>query len=131
MSTPFIVVTERMLEAGKFKNMSALARALEITPQALSNYKKREEMPTSLVVRFAQIYGLSIDYLITGAGPALRADSAIDSMKSIGITPDEGVAVFQTLKVLRREGPTALALKSVLDAFYSQQLKEDVCQRQS
>src|SRR3989304_558413 len=129
MSTPFIVITERMLEAGKLKNMSALARALEITPQALSNYKKREEMPTSLVVRFAQIYGLSIDYLITGEGPVLRADSATDPMKSIGITPDEGVAVFQTITELRRAGPTPFPLLIVRGAFYVERLKEDVCQR--
>src|SRR3972149_11387710 len=56
----------RMKEAGKLKNESAAARVLGVTPQALSNYKKRDRMPSHLVIRFASIYGLSVDWLLTG-----------------------------------------------------------------
>src|SRR3989304_7419895 len=59
-------IIERMKEAGKLKNESATARVLSVTPQALSNYKKRDRMPSHLVIKFASIYGLSVDWLLTG-----------------------------------------------------------------
>ncbi|MEE8574166.1 MAG: helix-turn-helix domain-containing protein [Thermodesulfobacteriota bacterium] len=63
---------ERMRWAGKLKNDSAVARKLGVTPQALSNYKKRGELPTDLVIRFSGIYGLSVDWLLSGDGDVYR-----------------------------------------------------------
>src|SRR4030065_344933 len=68
MGVSYSDIIERMRWAGKLKNDSAVARVLGVTPQALSNYKKRGEMPTDLVLRFANIYGLSVDWLISGEG---------------------------------------------------------------
>src|SRR5574337_860433 len=68
MGVSYSEIIERMRWAGKLKNDSAVARVLGVTPQALSNYKKRGEMPTDLVLRFANIYGLSVDWLISGEG---------------------------------------------------------------
>ncbi len=61
-------IIERMKQAGKLKNDSAVARVLGVTPQALSNYKKRGRMPTNLIIRFASLYELSVDWLLTGKG---------------------------------------------------------------
>jgi len=61
-------ITERMRIVGLLKNDSAIAKALELTPQALSNYKKRGKMPSSLVVKFADIFDCSLDYLFKGIG---------------------------------------------------------------
>lgn len=88
---------ERMLAAGKLKNMSALAHALTITPQAISNYKKRGEMPANLIIRFARIYGLSVDYLLSGASSA-----AHQKLPDIAdLSPDELVYMGKVLQVLR------------------------------
>ena len=72
MGVSYSDIIERMRWAGKLKNDSAVARVLGVTPQALSNYKKRGEMPTDLVLRFANIYGLSVDWLISGEGEMYR-----------------------------------------------------------
>jgi len=76
MGVNYSDIIERMRWAGKLKNDSAVARVLGVTPQALSNYKKRGEMPTDLVLKFSNIYGLSVDWLISGEGdmqkPGLR-----------------------------------------------------------
>src|SRR3990167_2976422 len=68
MSIPFDV-TDRMLEAARLKNHSALAADLGVTPQALSNYKRRGDFPAGLVIDFAAKHGLSIDWLVTGKKP--------------------------------------------------------------
>src|SRR3972149_2617009 len=73
MGVSYTDIIERMRWAGKLKNDSAVARVLGVTPQALSNYKKRGEMPTDLVLRFANIYGLSVDWLISGEGEMYKA----------------------------------------------------------
>ena len=73
MGVNYTDIIERMRWAGKLKNDSAVARTLGVTPQALSNYKKRGEMHTDLVLRFAGIYGLSVDWLITGQGQMYNA----------------------------------------------------------
>ena len=55
-----------MREASSTKNDSGLAKVLDITPQALSNYKKRGQMPASLVIKLAEKYGCSLDWLFKG-----------------------------------------------------------------
>jgi len=62
----FTDTVERMKRATGIKNDSELARKLNITPQALSNFKKKGEIPTDLVVKFAVKFKLSVDYLLTG-----------------------------------------------------------------
>lgn len=92
---------ERMLAAGKLKNMSALAHALTITPQAISNYKKRGEMPANLIIRFARVYGLSVDYLLSGAwdGASSAAHQKLPDIANL--SPDELVYMGKVLQVLR------------------------------
>lgn len=140
MGVSYSDIIERMRWAGKLKNDSAVARALGVTPQALSNYKKRGEMPTDLVLRFANIYGLSVDWLITGEGEMYRAgggggeyaksymiaaEETAQYGKEGGRVPDIGtlsadeiIYVGKLLKILR--GPnksTASAIKYSVDAF--------------
>ncbi|MBI5492322.1 MAG: helix-turn-helix domain-containing protein [Deltaproteobacteria bacterium] len=142
MGVSYSEIIERMRWAGKLKNDSAVARVLGVTPQALSNYKKRGEMPTDLVLRFANIYGLSVDWLISGEGemskggrggefgkPYMMAAEDTQAygkdMKEFGRVPDvaalsadEIIYVGKLLKILR--GPnksTAAAIKYSVDAF--------------
>jgi hypothetical protein len=77
MTVNYTDITERMKMAGKLKNDSAVARELDVTPQALSNYKKRGHMPMNLVLKFATKYGLSMDWLLTGKGePSMAGEGA-------------------------------------------------------
>ncbi len=146
MGVSYSDIIERMRWAGKLKNDSAVARVLGVTPQALSNYKKRGEMPTDLVLRFANIYSLSVDWLISGDGEMYRHDArsseyerktymiAAEDSSPYGVgkdkdkmtrvpdvatlSADEIIYVGKLLKILR--GPnksTASAIKYSVDAF--------------
>lgn len=64
----FPELIERMLFVGNLKNNSKLAEKLGITPQAISNYKKRSKMPSDLILKFGRLYGVSIDWLLSGQG---------------------------------------------------------------
>jgi len=136
MGVSYSDIIERMRWAGKLKNDSAVARVLGVTPQALSNYKKRGEMPTDLVLRFANIYGLSVDWLISGEGemykPAAKGYMiAAEESSAYGkegkefrppdfasLSPDEIIYVGKLLKILRSSNKsTAAAIKYSVDAF--------------
>ncbi len=139
MGVNYLDTIERMRWAGKLKNDSAVARTLGVTPQALSNYKKRGEMPTDLVLRFAEIYGLSVDWLISGKGEMYRfggaeqegylmaAEEALaygrdPSQKGCNffgvLDPDEIIIVGKLLKVLRSADENlSSALKCTIEAF--------------
>ncbi len=124
-------IIERMKEAGKLKNESAAARVLSVTPQALSNYKKRDRMPSHLVIKFASIYGLSVDWLLTGnaayriaeEGSVFKSrameDAADVVSKSISaLTPEEMIFTAKVLMVMRNANKvTVNALKGSIDAF--------------
>lgn len=145
MGVNYSEIIERMRWAGKLKNDSAVARVLGVTPQALSNYKKRGEMPTDLVLRFSNIYGLSVDWLLTGEGemrkPGMQAGeelgneflAATEETMSYGkerdwskrgpdlgsLTPDELIYVGKLLKILRSPNKsTTAAIKHTVDAFF-------------
>lgn len=140
MGVSYSEIIERMRWAGKLKNDSAVARVLGVTPQALSNYKKRGEMPTDLVLRFANIYGLSVDWLISGEGEMYRPGkggeferkgymTAAEETMMYGkefarapdfssLSPDEIIYVGKLLKILRSQNKsTAAAIKYSVDAF--------------
>lgn len=122
MAENFEAIADRMLYAGRLKNLSAIARALNVTPQALSNYKKRGQMPTDLAVRFAQTYKISIDWLLTGEGPSPdgpRIDlSSPAQAPIIDLSPDEMVFVGKALKVLRSsEPPLSMAFRRMVEGF--------------
>jgi len=142
MGVSYIDIIERMRWAGKLKNDSAVARVLGVTPQALSNYKKRGEMPTDLVLRFANIYGLSVDWLLSGEGEmfkpgrggdfAARGYHVAAEESSVygkegkefrppdfaSLSPDEIIYVGKLLKILRSSNKsTSAAIKYSVDAF--------------
>ncbi len=141
MGVSYSEIIERMRWAGKLKNDSAVARVLGVTPQALSNYKKRGEMPTDLVLRFANIYGLSVDWLISGEGemykPSARGEFekktymiAAEETPHYGkeggygkpdvasLSADEIIYVGKLLKILRSSNKsTVTAIKYSVDAF--------------
>lgn len=142
MGVSYSDIIERMRWAGKLKNDSAVARVLGVTPQALSNYKKRGEMPTDLVLRFANIYGLSVDWLIAGDGEMYKAGGggaglerkpymiAAEETTAYGkegfqrvadfaaLNADEIIYVGKLLKILRGTNKsTAAAIKYSVDAF--------------
>jgi len=142
MGVSYSDIIERMRWAGKLKNDSAVARVLGVTPQALSNYKKRGEMPTDLVLRFANIYGLSVDWLISGDGEMYKASAkggdfktymiAAEETSAYGkegkegyrmpdvaaLSADEIIYVGKLLKILRGQNKsTAAAIKYSVDAF--------------
>ncbi len=139
MSVSYSEVIERMKQAANLKNDSRVAHALGVTPQALSNYKKRGRLPSDLILRFAELFGVSVDWLLTGegrmfrrpvqAGPPLIAQEGMDIYERqvpelgglsglLDINPDELIYVGKLLKILRSaDRPTASLIKWSLDAF--------------
>lgn len=144
MGVSYSDLIERMRWAGKLKNDSAVARSLGVTPQALSNYKKRGEMPTDLVLKFAGIYGLSVDWLITGEGEMYKnvikrpegegksfvsaaEESSVYGKEGWGggrtpaigsLSPDEIIYIGKLLKLLRGANKsTSLGVKHFVDAL--------------
>lgn len=119
MAVSFNEVYARMHDAVRFKNASALARSLDVTPQALSNYKKRDSFPTALVVKFAVQNNLSIDWLLTGKGEGPK-DGQLELCTRLDLgelTPDEAVYIGKLLKLLRGKASLAKAARISLDAF--------------
>ena len=124
-------IVSRMKEVGQFKSDTHLAKTLGITPQALSNYKKRRKISGDLVVKFSKIYGTSIDWLLTGIGEMLQLSSNVEKgslctiafvkaspfvqgedkqgvrVTSIStMSPDELISVGKVVKILRSKDST-------------------------
>ncbi|MCK5236871.1 MAG: helix-turn-helix domain-containing protein [Deltaproteobacteria bacterium] len=134
MELVYFEVIERMKDIARLKNDSAVAKALTVTPQALSNYKKRGKLPSHLLIRFARAYGLSVDWLLTGEGQSHKAamggvskaheDSikygkeVAKSMDFAKLSADEIIYIGKLLKTMRDSNKaTVAAIKASLDAF--------------
>ncbi len=75
MNNNYEEVMGRILFSTGLKNASAVAGKLDITPQAISNYKKRAVMPLKIVFLIASKYGMSMDWLLSGQGnPFITSD---------------------------------------------------------
>jgi len=127
----------RMKLSSGLKNDSKVARALGITPQAISNYRKRGNIPADVLLKFSEAFGVSVDWLVNGDGEIFKkgvTPLAIDKaalreavMEYGDITsfadlsrldPDELVTMGKLLKILRDgEENSVAALKNLLDSF--------------
>ncbi|MBI5598921.1 MAG: helix-turn-helix domain-containing protein [Deltaproteobacteria bacterium] len=147
MSVKYTEVLERMKRSAGLKNDSKVARSLDVTPQALSNYKKRGKVPSDLILKFASIYGLSVDWLLTGEGRVKREGAHVSAAREeaspygagtegglsgiaglAALTPEELVCVGKLLKAMRGlDRATVSVLKWTVDAFVkaSEEPKEE------
>jgi len=151
MSVKHSEVIERMRWAGRLKNDSAIARSLGVTPQAMSSCKKRDELPSAMIFKFADIFGLSLDWLLTGQGEMYRPNRATEDASAQGggqgaaagtqqrppaVRPerlgfvlkerDEVEYVKRLLRILQSgDSGSSTAIKSAIDSFLvnSDQLK--------
>lgn len=141
MGVQFSEVIERMKRAANLKNDSRVARTLGVTPQAISNYKKRGAIPADLILRFAELYGLSVDWLVTGEGEPYRPGyegkvvppmSVAEGIAPYGgygkglkglsdfvsLAPEEMIYVGKLIKVMREGDKSAVSvIKWSVDAF--------------
>lgn len=128
MGIPYSEVIERMKSCGKLKNDSAIARVLGITPQAICNYKKRNEVPANLIVKFADIYGVFIDWLLTGQGSTYKKNNSDDEshpkqnkifVRSELSSSEEIMYSGKLLKILReRDEYVIIAMKHTIDTLF-------------
>jgi hypothetical protein len=145
MTKAYSEVIERMKRIARLKNYSSVARSLDVTPQALSNYKKRGKIPSHLVIKFAMMHGLSIDWLLTGEGNSykegMEEGSAFfnaredereygkkinKSMDFVILTSDEMIYVGKLVRLLRSSNKsTRAALKCSIDAFLKSYILKD------
>jgi len=59
-------VNDRLKKVLNAKSDDDLAKGLEITPQAFFSFKKQNNIPSELLVRFCLVHQISIDWLIRG-----------------------------------------------------------------
>ncbi len=118
---------ERMKAASGLPNESSIAKALDITPQAMSNFKKTTgEIPADRIIQFAVKFKVSVDWLLTGEGPMHREKQLVPEKVSeapeeygglelidprrrkavamIAVAPDEDVDLVLRLLKHRAEG---------------------------
>ncbi|OGP19305.1 MAG: hypothetical protein A2054_09110 [Deltaproteobacteria bacterium GWA2_55_10] len=141
MGVNYAYVIEKMKWAGRLKNDSAVARVLEVTPQALSNYKKRGEMPSDLILAFSERFGITLDWLLTGTGEIYKPGKApaageetreynsngLPSGRGMGGELDimETVYISKLLKILRcQQKSHSAAIKSTIDSVIKTLEKE-------
>ncbi|MBI5468212.1 MAG: helix-turn-helix domain-containing protein [Deltaproteobacteria bacterium] len=131
---------ERMLMAGKLKNYSELAKTVGLSPQAISNYRKKDEISPKLIFKFAETYNISIDWLLTGIGDMYSRMSSSERVCTIALVEkargkdngsysyamgqavldtEEIVYVGKLLTILRStESVAGPSIKTNIDAFY-------------
>jgi hypothetical protein len=130
MGVPFEETIERMRQSGGLKNASAIARVVEVTPQALSNYKKRGLMPADLVLKFAKIHSISMDWLVTGHGemPKIGTECSEEEQSfevlkvfdALSLSPDELIYTGKLLKLLRCSSlDSGQVIKNLINKYYS------------
>ncbi len=131
MGVPYEEVAERLKAAGGCKNDSALARELGVTPQALSNYKKRGEFPADLAIKAADRFIVSLDWALRGEGegpdlgavlnmPGCKPSEQGPTSLSMSISPEEAEVVLPVIKALRgQEVGMVKGVDELLDKYES------------
>ena len=133
MKNSFIDVINRMQSVSGLKNGSQIAHAVGITPQAMTNYRKRDAVPAKVVVKFSNKYGISVDWLMYGTGDpylsemqprqlndeeqhrsAMASASAFNDLSKF--SPEELIVIGKFIGIMRGGTyETTLAIKNIID----------------
>jgi transcriptional regulator with XRE-family HTH domain len=115
-------IVERMKRKSEAKTDSDLARILEITPQAISGFRKRGEIPSDLVIEFGRNFKVSLDWLIDGEGyPEIDRPppSAMDIALPYGLIEGRiSDLITKTVQILESETIYRTALTANINAFH-------------
>lgn len=129
MKVDFDIIIKKMLLKGNLKNTSELARVLEVTPQTISNAKKRGSFPAKHILRFSVLYGVSIDWLLDSQiEPACPVCRTGRGSFSLDFTEDEYI---QKLLILMRGGGPDIgrAVRIAIDALADMDGADDAVAR--
>lgn len=111
------LIVDRMKSSVGISSDSDLSRLLEITPQAISNFKKKNEIPSDLVIQFADKFELSLDWLISGEGsPKKKRGTELLHTKEDLAPLDE--LNSKTVQILQSRTIYRTALASNINAFH-------------
>lgn len=77
---------------------SGLSVQLGVSPQTLSSWKGRKRMPYSICIEVAEQHGVSLDWLLTGAGPMQRsADKQESPAGNLALAEQRLLTIFRSL----------------------------------
>lgn len=104
----FAAVLARLKLISGAKSDAALSRALSISPQTLSSWKGRGNIPYSVCIEFARQHGCSLDWLLLGTAtqaPDQPADTAwehemLERLRSL--SPGDRQATLSFIKEKQR-----------------------------
>jgi len=104
---------------------SGLSERLGVSPQTLSSWKGRERMPYSLCIDLAEQHGISLDWLLTGAGPMRRSaefntSASEPEQRLLTIFRRLTVADQQFVEQMAQERQRLRDLEQRLDRLYEQ-----------
>lgn len=91
-------VLERLMTVFSVDSDSELARKLDVNRQTLGSWRSRKSIPYALCVNVSESEGVSLDWLLTGEGPMLRAGSeAITETAAINPQEEAILELFRSL----------------------------------
>ena len=97
-----ILMGERILEKRKECNYSQekVAEKLNVSPNSISRYENgTRDVPIDILVEMSNLYGVSMDYLVTGVCPADGEEMDKDLLEMImKYTPRQRAVVVNVLK---------------------------------
>ena len=80
------------------KDLTPLATFLEVSPQAINQYKHGKAYPkTETLIRIAEYYGISVDYLL-GFTDTPNRDTTIQSVNSVTGLSVEAICKLHSIK---------------------------------
>ncbi len=79
IATKFDEVLGRLKQVVNVKSDTALAKALNLRQSSISTAKSRKQIPPVWLLRVSFEYGISLDWLVYGAGPMRRGEKVMDN----------------------------------------------------
>lgn len=118
---------DRLMRTANVKTAAELSRLLEVTPQAVSQARKKAtpSVPTEWAVHVAEMFGVSLDYLLLGRGTPQKGDvdmrfiPLVEARLSAGLGSLETSAnserkyAFRSDFLLRKGNPDTMVLMRV------------------
>ena len=96
----FSEIVPRMLKKAELSHYKELAEVLEISPQAIANFKRTGRFPINLVVKFAIKNKFSVDYLLNLQGEDTQPETMKYLIRIPYVQPLNKETQNETIKII-------------------------------
>ena len=112
-------ILDRIMDFKSLRSDNKLADILNVSPNTVSTWRKRNSTPFIKIIEFCDHEGISLDYILTGEGEMIREDKRGSLYNKVeDEDPEIAELLSRTMEILKSNTDYSASLSANIRSFH-------------